>query len=202
MRKLGHSELLSRQEKQSQAKETISLSVVLNDVRSLYNVGSIFRTADGAGVEKIWLSGITGTPETERSRIGKTALGAEKKVPWEYQKDPLIPIRELKKKGYEIVLLEQIEESIPYQEYQPKGPVCLVIGNEISGVSNELLGLADQAIEIEMSGLKNSLNVTVAFGIAAYHIKGCFAKRSSLRGTSQLRPKQSLSSEIASLRSQ
>ena len=174
MRKLSHSELLSRQQKHIQTSETIPLSVVLNDVRSLYNVGSIFRTADGAGVEKIWLCGITGTPGTERSRIEKTALGAEKKVSWEHRKDSLSVIRELKAKNYEIVLLEQIEESIPYQEYQPEKPVCLVMGNEISGVSEELLSLADYAIEIEMSGLKNSLNVTVAFGVVAYHIRNCF----------------------------
>lgn len=174
MRKLSHSELLNRQRKQIQAQESIPISVVLNDVRSLYNVGSIFRTADGAGVEKIWLCGITGIPGTARSRIEKTALGAEKKVPWEYRRDSLSVIRELKTKGYEIVLLEQIEESIPYQEYEPDRPVCLVVGNEISGVSDGLLDLADRAIEIEMSGLKNSLNVTVAFGVAAYHIKNCF----------------------------
>lgn len=174
MRKLSHPELISRQQKQIKSQETIPFSIVLNDIRSLYNVGSIFRTADGAGVEKIWLSGITGAPGTARSRIEKTALGAEKKVPWEHRKDPLSIIRELKARGYEIVLLEQIEESIPYQEYEPQGPVCLVMGNEISGISDELLALADRAIEIEMSGLKNSLNVTVAFGIAAYHIKNCF----------------------------
>ena len=181
MRKLSHSELLNRQQKQVETPETIPLSIVLHDVRSLYNVGSIFRTADGAGVEKIWLCGITGTPGTERSRIEKTALGAEKKVPWEYQKDSLSVIRELKANGYEIVLLEQIEESISYQDYQPKSPVCLVMGNEISGVSDELLALADRAIEIEMSGLKNSLNVTVAFGIIAYHLKNCFRMMSSPR---------------------
>ena len=174
MRKLSHSELLSRQQKQSQTKETLPLTVVLNDIRSLYNVGSIFRTADGVGVEKIWLCGITGVPDTERSRIEKTALGAEKKVLWEHRKDSLSVIHELKNRGYEIVLLEQIQESVPYQEFEPAGPVCLVVGNEISGISDELLALADRAIEIEMSGLKNSLNVTVAFGVVAYHIRNCF----------------------------
>ena len=171
MRKLSHNELLTRQSEAIRAKETIPLTVVLNNIRSLYNVGSIFRTADGVGVEKIWLAGITGFPGTERSRIEKTALGAEKNVPWEYCENPIPIIRNLKKQGYEIVLLEQASESISYQDYQPQRPVCLVVGNEISGISDELLALADRAIEIEMSGLKNSLNVTVAFGVVAYHLK-------------------------------
>ena len=189
MRKLSHQELVDRQT-HIQDSQKLPFTIILNNIRSLYNVGSIFRTADGLGVEKIWLCGITGTPGTERSRIEKTALGAEKKVPWEHRKDSLSVIRELKAKGYEIVLLEQIEESTPYQEYQPEKPVCLIMGNEISGVSDELLALADCAIEIEMSGLKNSLNVTVAFGIVAYHLKNCFKKPSC-----QLSSPQSLSGD-------
>ena len=169
MQKLTHQELVERQKNQSSSQ--IPFTVVLNNIRSLYNVGSIFRTADGVGIEKLWLCGITGTPDSERERIEKTALGAEKTVPWEHSGDILAVLRNLKQCGYQIVLLEQTKESVPYQEFEPKPPVCLVVGNEISGISDELLALSDAAIEIEMAGQKNSLNVAVAFGIAASHIR-------------------------------
>lgn len=167
-RKLSPAELLARQAEQSTAKR-LPFSVILNNVRSLYNVGSIFRTADGIGVEKIWLCGITGTPPAPR--LAKTALGAEKSVPWEYRPRALDAAQELKRQGYQVVLLEQTEHSVPYQQCRPRGPLCLVLGNEIHGVSDELVRSCDESIEIEMAGLKNSLNVTVAFGIAAYHIR-------------------------------
>ena len=172
MRKLSHTELVERQT-QNRNGSKLPFCVVLNNIRSLYNVGSIFRTADGVGVEKIWLCGVTGTPDGTKTRIGKTALGAEKAVPWEHREDIVNVLKELKAKNYQIVLLEQAEASIPYQEFIPEAPVCLVVGNEITGVSNEIISLADKAIEIEMAGLKNSLNVTVAFGVVAYHFRNC-----------------------------
>lgn len=147
----------------------LPLCVLLNNVRSLYNVGSIFRTADAVGAEKIWLCGITGYPPD--SRISKTALGAEEVVPWEHRKNPVEVMRELRAAGYQIVFLEQLPRSLPYQEFRPRAPVCLVLGNENKGVSEGLVAYCDQAIEIEMAGLKNSLNVTVAFGIAAYDLR-------------------------------
>lgn len=168
MRKLSHSELVARQQT-LQNKPRLPFCVILNDIRSLFNVGSIFRTADGAGVEKLWICGITGHPPD--TRITKTALGAEKKVPWEYRRDAREVLRELKTLDYRIVFLEQLAESIPYQDYHPSGPVCLVIGNEISGVSDGLVSFCDETIEIEMAGLKNSLNVSVAFGVVAYHFR-------------------------------
>lgn len=168
MRKLSHAELVARQKQQKQNPK-LPFSVVLNDIRSLYNVGSIFRTADGVGVEKIWICGITGCPPDKQ--ITKTALGAENEVPWEYRRDVRETLLELKRQGYEIVLLEQLAESIPYQNYEPAGPVCLVIGNEISGVAESLVSLCDKTIEIEMAGHKNSLNVSVAFGVVAYNIR-------------------------------
>lgn len=167
MRKLTHEELLARQASQGQRK--LPLSIVLNDIRSLYNVGSIFRTADGVGVEKIWICGITGFPPDHQ--ISKTALGAENSVDWQYEKDPCAVLKQMKMAGYTILFLEQIEKSIEYQDFEPKGPTCLVVGNEITGVSENLLSYCDQAVEIEMSGIKNSLNVSVAFGIVAYHLK-------------------------------
>lgn len=170
MRKLTHQEIIHRQ-KQRSAGKRLPFIVVLNNIRSLYNVGSIFRTADGVGVEKIWLCGITGYPPS--GQIAKTALGAEKKVPWEYEKDVIKVIKTLKRKKYEIVLLEQIDQSILYEDFRPTSPVGLVIGNEIEGVSHQIVSFCDKAVEIEMVGLKNSLNVAVAFGVAAYHIRQC-----------------------------
>jgi 23S rRNA (guanosine2251-2'-O)-methyltransferase len=161
MRKLEHDEIVHRQAKKSQAPR-LSLCVVLNNIRSLYNVGSIFRTADGIGVEKVWLCGITGYPP--QSGIAKTALGAEENTLWEYRKEILPLLRELKSQGYQIVLV-------------PKSPVCLVIGNEVNGVSNELMSLCDKAVEIDMAGIKNSLNVAVAFGIMGYHIRTHFLRK-------------------------
>lgn len=167
MEKMTHREIVSRQGKK-QKEERLPFCVVLNNIRSLYNVGSIFRTADGAGVAKLWLCGITGCPPN--NMITKTALGAENVLPWEHREDAQALIRELKDQGYTIIFLEQIKGSIPYQNFQPNGKSCLILGNEISGVSEDLLRMCDIALEIEMRGLKNSLNVSVAFGIAAYHI--------------------------------
>ena len=168
MRKLSHPELLARQQVRKVSPK-LPFCAVLNDIRSLYNVGSIFRTADGAGIEKLWLCGITGHPPD--TQISKTALGAEKEIPWEYRRSACELLRELKDQGSHIVFLEQLAESVPYQDYEPAAPVCLVVGNEISGVSEELIALCDQTLEIEMAGLKNSLNVAVAFGIVAYHFR-------------------------------
>lgn len=174
MRKLSHPELVQRQKGNGDSGK-LPFSILLNNVRSLYNVGSIFRTADGAGVEKILLCGITGIPPD--SKITKTALGAEKAVPWEFCASAKECIQRLKKKGCQIVLLEQTQESLPYQDFEPKTPLCLVIGNETKGVSEDLLPYCDQAVEIEMSGLKNSLNVTVALGIVAYDFRQKILKR-------------------------
>jgi len=174
MRKLTNQELILRQTGLNKQPK-MPFTIILNDIRSLYNVGSIYRTADGAGAEKIWLCGITGYPP--QAQICKTALGAEDNVPWEYHQDALEIIRQLKTKGYQIILLEQTETSIPYEEFVPDFPLCLVVGNEITGISDELVSLCDAAIELEMSGVKNSLNVSVALGIIAYHFRYCFKKQ-------------------------
>jgi len=175
MRKLTHHELLSRQKLKDKSGR-VALSVVLNNIRSLYNVGSIFRTSDGVGVEKIWICGITGHPPN--NQISKTALGAQESVLWEYREDVKEVLRRLKSEGYEIVFLEQTGESVSYCEFKPgKEKVCLVLGNEISGVSSDMLSLSDRAIEIEMDGMKNSLNVSVAFGIVAYDIRKKLKRR-------------------------
>lgn len=168
MRKLAHHEIVSRQIERSNQKR-LPFCVVLNSIRSLYNVGAIFRTADGIGIEKLWLCGITGYPP--QSGIAKTALGAQESVAWEYRKDVIGLLKELRSQGYQIVLLEQIAESVPHDSFIPASPVCLVVGNEVSGIADELLSLCETAVEIEMNGVKNSLNVAVAFGIIGYHIR-------------------------------
>jgi tRNA G18 (ribose-2'-O)-methylase SpoU len=149
-------------------KNKKDIYVLLNNIRSLHNVGSIFRTSDGAGVKKIFLTGQTGYPP--REEISKTALGAEECVPWEYYIDPVDCVKKLKKKGIRIVALEVAKNSIDYKKYKPSYPICLVVGHEISGVSEDLLSFCDDVIEIPMRGKKESLNVSVAFGIGIYSL--------------------------------
>ncbi len=177
MRKLTHAQIVDRQVARSQ-EPRIPVAVVLDNIRSLNNVGAIFRTADGAGIEKIWLCGITGYPP--QGEIARTALGAEESVAWEYAKDVLDVVRRHKARGYQVVLLEQAEESISYDEFIPDKPVCLVVGNEVEGVMEELVQLADVVVEIPMAGVKNSLNVAVAFGVAAFHLARLFSRRRGL----------------------
>ncbi|MCD4781524.1 MAG: RNA methyltransferase [Candidatus Omnitrophica bacterium] len=171
MKKFTHEEIVNRQSIR-QSEPLLSFDVVLNDIRSLHNVGSIFRTCDGVGIRKLWLCGITGYPP--QSQISKTAIGAEDRVDWEYARDVLSVVEELKQQNYQIVILEQTDQCYDYYDFIPRKPVCLVVGNEIDGISEELLPFVDDAIDIYMKGIKNSLNVSVAFGIAAYHIRHHF----------------------------
>lgn len=157
----------------------MSYIVIAHNIRSAHNIGSIFRTADGCGVDKIFLTGYTPLPATQETvyltrahkDFAKTALGAEKNIAWEYQEDVIALIEQLKAKQYQIVALEQDEKSIDYRVYQPKQNTALFIGNEVDGVDVEVLQQADIILEIPMRGQKNSLNVSVAFGIAAFEIK-------------------------------
>jgi len=140
--------------------------VLAHNIRSLHNVGSIFRTCDGAGVIKLYLTGYSGVPP--RKEITKTALGAEESVAWEYHKDPLTVLETLKKQGVQIVALEKVKKSQDISSFKPKYPVCMIVGNEIDGVEQDLLKLADAVMHIPMHGKKESLNVSVAFGIGIY----------------------------------
>ncbi len=143
---------------------------VVEDVRSLFNVGAIFRTADGAGMDKIYMCGITGAPP--RKEIEKVSLGAENTVNWEWRFGCVSILRDLKERGFNIVALEKTENSQPLSALLADGkisrPLCLVVGNEVSGVSAEALALSDIVADLPMKGMKESLNVSVAFGIAAY----------------------------------
>jgi tRNA G18 (ribose-2'-O)-methylase SpoU len=153
------------------------LIALLANVRSLWNVGSIFRSADGAGIGQLVLTGITGTPP--RPEIAKTALGAEDAVPWIYEADPAAAARRIQSEGYRLLVLETEPRARPLAALtEVGGPVCLVLGHELAGVSPELVALADELISLPMRGTKRSLNVAVAFGIAAYHLA---AAREALR---------------------
>ncbi len=152
--------------------------VILHNIRSLHNVGSIFRTADAAGIEKLYLCGIT--PSTldrfgvVRSDVAKVALGAEKTVAWEKVARTGRLIDKLKKDGFKIIALELDKKAIPYYELLATSysldRVALVLGAEVEGIPKTILGKADTIIEVPMSGKKESLNVAVAFGIAAFHL--------------------------------
>ena len=145
--------------------------LILDNIRSLYNVGAIFRIADGAGIDKIYLGGISGWQKNGLNpKLKKTALGAEESVAWGHHWQIWRIIDELKKDGFQIVALEQTAKSINYLKFKPKFPLALIIGNEKRGVSPGLLKRADKIIELPMSGKKESLNVAVAAGIAIYEL--------------------------------
>jgi 23S rRNA (guanosine2251-2'-O)-methyltransferase len=144
--------------------------IVLDNVRSLHNVGSAFRTADAFRVEKIYLTGITGTPP--HREIQKTALGATESVAWEYAENTGSLIKDIKAQGYTIVAVEQTNDSLTLQEFVPgeNEKYCLVFGNEVHGVSEEVIEQADVAIEIPQTGTKHSLNISVCLGIVVWEI--------------------------------
>ncbi|HLT73902.1 MAG TPA: RNA methyltransferase [Ohtaekwangia sp.] len=147
----------------------IPVVIVLDNVRSLHNVGSAFRTADAFRVEKIYLTGITGTPPNRE--IQKTALGATESVPWEYSPSPEELVAKLKQEGYVIVAVEQTDESTQLNKFTPAAEkrYALVFGNEVNGVSEPVIDLSDMAIEIPQRGSKHSLNVSVCLGIVVWH---------------------------------
>ena len=148
----------------------IPISVVLDNIRSLHNVGSAFRTADAFRVEKIFLTGITGTPP--HREIQKTALGATDSVEWEYVEQPVDAVRKLKKSGYKIVIIEQTTESVPLDTFtiSDTDSYCLVFGNEVNGVSEEVVIEGDLALEIPQVGTKHSLNISVCIGIVIWEL--------------------------------
>jgi tRNA G18 (ribose-2'-O)-methylase SpoU len=150
--------------------------VLLHNIRSAHNVGAIFRTADALGVNMIYLSGYTPSPLDRFGRpvkeIAKTALGAELAIPWEYHKTPQKLIAQLKKESMSIVGIEQDKHSIDYKEFIPKDPTLFLVGNEVRGISLGLRKKCDALIHIPMRGKKESLNVSVAFGVALFRMLG------------------------------
>ncbi|MBR3480977.1 MAG: RNA methyltransferase [Prevotella sp.] len=149
--------------------EKVPLIVVLDDVRSMHNVGSVLRTADAFRLEAVWMCGITGTPP--HAEIHKTALGAEDNVDWRYFENALEAVKKLKEEGVEVLAVEQAEGSTMLQDFKPNPSrrYALVLGNEVKGVHQEVIDLCDGCLEIPQRGTKHSMNVSVAAGIVIYH---------------------------------
>lgn len=185
MRKLLHDEISKNRSSLEEIHKVkkLPVTVLLNSIRSSYNVGSIFRTSDGAMIEKLILCGYTPHPPIKGDNKGnkdvlKTALGSTQSVKWEYIKNPIDAIKNLKAQGIKICALELTENSKPYSDAaQYEFPLCLVVGNEITGVSQDVLDLCDYSIEIPQYGIKQSLNVAVAFGIAIFELRKIFDKK-------------------------
>ncbi|MBU0766474.1 RNA methyltransferase [Patescibacteria group bacterium] len=142
--------------------------LLAHNIRSLWNVGSFFRTCDAFGVRKLFLTGYTATPP--RREISKTAIGAEEFIPWEYNKDPTDVIKDLKSDGFDIVALELTDDAQKLLQFESSSKICLIVGHEVTGVPKELLDLCDSKVQIPMKGKKESLNVAVAAGVALYSI--------------------------------
>jgi len=146
----------------------LPVAILLDNVRSMYNVGAFFRTADAASVEKLYLCGITGHPP--QKAISKTALGAEETVPWEHAWEPLPVAKALRARGYEMAAIETTVHAVDLFDWRPRFPVCLVFGHEVEGVRPELTALCDTHVRIPMLGAKHSLNVATAGGVAIYEL--------------------------------
>ena len=170
MRKLDIEELGRLNIDEYKSSEKLSVTVLLDDVRSLYNVGSVFRTSDAFRIEKIILCGITATPDNSLVEIHKTALGAEQTVEWFYEKNCVDSVRNLKEKGYTIVAVEQIENSIKLDDFTVDKQMryAFVFGNEVKGVNENVVNECDIALEIPQFGTKHSLNVSVSAGIVIW----------------------------------
>jgi len=142
--------------------------VLLDNVRSLYNVGAFFRTADAAGLEKLYLTGITGSPP--KKALSKTALGADETVPWTHSWEPLTIIDTLRQRDYEIAAIETSVHAVDLFDWTPRFPMCVVFGHEVDGIRPELLARCDTHIRIPMLGRKHSLNVATAGGVVIYEL--------------------------------
>ncbi len=147
---------------------SLPVAVLLDNVRSLYNVGAFFRTADAAGVERLHLCGITGRPP--KHAIAKTALGAEDSVPWEHTWEPVALIQSLRQRSYEIAAVETTIHAVDLFDWTPRFPVCVIFGHEVDGIRPEVSALCDTHVRIPMLGAKHSLNVATAGGVVIYEL--------------------------------
>ena len=173
MRKLKLKELGRLDIESYDATPKVPIVVVLDDIRSAYNVGSIFRTSDAMAIERIVLCGITAQPPSRE--ITKTAIGATESVAWVYEQHVDQALQSLKAEGYTILAIEQTTESVELLSYVPSNEkIAIVLGNEVKGVSEDALALADQAIDLAQYGTKHSLNVSVCGGIVIHHFSELF----------------------------
>jgi len=168
MRKLATSELNRPSREEFKIAARLPVVIVLDNVRSAYNVGSVFRSCDAFAVEKILLCGITASPPNRE--VMKTALGSTESIPWEYFSSATEAVKHLRQDGFTIILIEQTDESVSLGKFLPKEnkKYALIFGNEVDGISDELLSLADGAIEIPQFGTKHSFNISVSAGIVLW----------------------------------
>lgn len=146
----------------------LPVAVLLDNIRSMYNVGAFFRVGDGVGVEKLWLCGITAHPPEKA--ITKTALGAEETVRWEHDWEAVRVAEGLRRDGFQLAAIETSAQAVDLFEWQPRFPVCVAFGNEVEGLRPELMEMADAHVRIPMMGQKNSLNVATAGGVVLYEL--------------------------------
>jgi 23S rRNA (guanosine2251-2'-O)-methyltransferase len=170
MRKLKNDELKRMSVIDFKTAAKMPVVIVLDNIRSLNNIGSVFRTADAFRIEKIWLCGISGTPP--HREINKTALGATESVEWEYSKNTKEAVINLKNAGYKIIAIEQMEDSISLLHYKPEQDkkLALIFGNEINGITEEVTNDIDLCIEIPQFGTKHSFNIAISAGIVLWHL--------------------------------
>ncbi|WP_338378433.1 RNA methyltransferase [uncultured Flavobacterium sp.] len=170
MKKLANEELNRISKEEFKEAEKTPIIIILDDIRSLHNIGSVFRTSDAFLIEKIYLCGITAVPPNKE--IHKTALGATDTVTWEYAKDVLAVIEKLKSEKVSIYSIEQVENSIMLNDFQPETDkkYALIFGNEVKGVQQEAINLSDGVIEIPQLGSKHSLNISVSAGIVIWDL--------------------------------
>ena len=173
LRKLLNIELERISAEEYKASPDIGMIVILDNIRSAHNVGSAFRTCDSFKADKLWLCGICATPPS--AEIRKTALGAEESVPWEYSGSTLDVVNKLKSDGYTVVSVEQTVSSVSLENFNPStgsgtGKYAFIFGNEVDGVSQEVVDASDFSLEIPQFGTKHSLNVSVAVGVVLWHV--------------------------------
>lgn len=178
MEKLSVTELCRIDSEQFKSSKKLPVTVILDNVRSIYNVGSVFRTSDAFRIERIILCGITCTPDNSLVEIHKTALGAEETVEWSYSQSCLNSVIELKGQGYKAIAVEQVRDSYKLDSYIPVNTekYALIFGNEVKGVSQEVVDICDASLEIPQFGTKHSLNVSVSAGIVLWEFLKAFEK--------------------------
>ena len=162
-----------------EAIDELPVAVLLDNVRSLYNVGAFFRTADAVRLEKLYLCGITGRPP--KRAISKTALGAEETVPWEHTWEPVALVETVRARGYEIAAVETALHSVDLFDWSPRFPVCLIFGHEVEGIRPEISACCDTHVRIPMLGAKHSLNVATAGGITIYELLRKYCAHAAIR---------------------